>query len=91
MVALVEVKSQKPGGRAMTRPVLTPVAFDEGEWMHHRAGDKLALSALIPADQAETRRKKSLSTAWVLSDRHGDEPVERQTLVQRGKRRKAWG
>ena len=34
--------------------------------MHHRAGDKLPLSALIPADQAENRRKASLSTAWVL-------------------------
>lgn len=78
MVELAEVQSQKPGGRAITRPVLTPVTFDGGKWMHHRAGEKLPLSALIPAEQAENRRKASLSTAWVLSDSHGDKQVERK-------------
>lgn len=59
-----EVQSQQPGGRAgITRPVLTPLSFDGGEWVHHRAGDKLPLSALIPAEQVENRRKASLSTA----------------------------
>lgn len=38
MVEMAEVKLHKSGGRTITRPVLTPVTFDEGEWMHHRAG-----------------------------------------------------
>lgn len=41
MVELAEVKLQKPGGRAITRPVLTKVTFGEGERMHSRARGSL--------------------------------------------------
>lgn len=60
--------------------MLTPLTFDEGEWMNHRAG-KLPPSALIPVDQAENRRKASFITAWVGNDRHcQDTEVERKIL-----------